>query len=125
MELADRIPDRVTELADQIEPGHTALVLVDLQNDFAHDDGLFVKQWHKTNRWIKPIIPCCQRLLAAARGAGITVVHLRIINDILKNPVSWHNFWGPPSCVIEGTWGAQSVDEAMPIDGEIAITKYT
>ena len=125
MELADRIPDRVTELADQIEPGHTALVLVDLQNDFAHDDGVFVKEWQKTNRWIKPIIPCCQRLLTAARDGGIAVVHLRIINDILKNPVSWHNFWGPPGCVIEGTWAAQFVGEVLPLDGEIVITKYT
>lgn len=54
-----KIPDRVTGLADQIEPRHTALLMVDMQNDFVHDDGVFVKQWQKTNRWAKEIIRPC------------------------------------------------------------------
>lgn len=125
MNLSNRIPERVTALTDQVAPAHTALVMVDLQNDFAHDDGIFVKQWGKTNRWIKAIIPDCQALLAAARQAGVAVVHLRVLNDLLRNPVSWHNFWGPPSCVLEGTWGAEFVEEVAPLDGEVVITKYT
>ena len=120
-----RIPPRITELADQLVPSHTALVLVDLQNDFVHAEGIFEKQWGKTNQWIKPIIPACRSLLAAARAAGVTVIHLRIVNDLLRNPTSWHNFWGPPSCVLEGTWGADFVDELRPGDGEVVLTKYT
>jgi ureidoacrylate peracid hydrolase len=125
MSWQDRIPDRITELVDQIAPDHTALFVVDMQNDFAHDEGIFVKQWGKTNRWIKSVIPRCQALLRAAREADVVVVHLRVINDLLRNPPSWHNFWGPPSCVIEGTWGAEFVDELTPSDDEFVITKYT
>ncbi len=125
MTWKDKIPDRVTHVADQITPHCTALVTVDMQNDFVHDDGIFVKQWEKTNRWIKPIIPPCRRLLAVARCAKVTVVHLRIVNDLARNPVSWHNFWGPPGCVIEGTWGARFIDELKPIDDEFVFTKYT
>ena len=55
----------------------------------------------------------------------VTVIHLCIINDLLRNPESWHNFWGPPSCAFEGTWGAQFVDELQPRDDEIVIKKYT
>ncbi len=63
--------------------------MVDMQNDFVHDDGVFVKQWQKTNRWAKEIIPPCQNLLTAAREADVTPIHLRIINDLLRNPVVW------------------------------------
>jgi ureidoacrylate peracid hydrolase len=125
MTWRDRIPQRVTELAEQIAVVQTALVLVDLQNDFVHDDGIFVKQWGKTNHWIKPILPVCRRLLLAARAAGVTVVHLRVINDLLRNPASWHHFWGPPSCVLEGTWGAEFVEELRPAEDEVVVTKYT
>ena len=125
MSLSDRVPERVDQLADQIAPCRTALVLVDMQNDFAHDDGIFVREWGKTNRWIKPIIPNCRRLLEAARGAAVPVVHLRVVNDLLRNPVSWHNFWGPPSCAVEGTWGAEFIDELKPRDDEVVVTKYT
>ena len=125
MNPADRIPQRITQLADQIRPAHTALLLVDMQNDFVHDEGIFVKQWGKTNRWIKPIIPWCRKLLEAAREAGVAVVHLRVINDLLRNPASWHHFWGPPSCTIEGTWGAEIIEELRPAADEPVIAKYT
>lgn len=61
----------------------------------------------------------------AAREMDVTPIHLRIINDLLRNPVSWNNFWGPPSCVIEGTWGAEFVEPLAPGDDELVITKYT
>lgn len=125
MPWPDRIPERVTELADQITPSHTALVMVDMQNDFVHDEGVFVKEWGKTNRWIKPIVPYCRRLLDAARAADVVVIHLRVINDLARNPPSWHHFWGPPACVVEGTWGAEFIGELKPRDDEIVITKYT
>ena len=94
---ADRIPHWITELAEQIRPLHTALLLVDMQNDFVDDEGVFVRQWGKTNHWTKPIIPWCQKLLGVARQSGVAVVHLRVVNDLLRNPVSWHHFWGPPA----------------------------
>ena len=125
MKFDDRIPSRVAELADQIIAAHTALAMVDMQNDFVHDEGVFTKEWGKTNRWIKPIVPQCRELLAAARSAEVLVIHLRVINDLLRNPVSWHNFWGPPSCVIEDTWGAEFIEELKPLDDEVVLTKYT
>jgi ureidoacrylate peracid hydrolase len=99
--------------------------MVDMQNDFVHDEGVFVKEWGKTNQWIKPIVPACRRLLDAARASGVAVVHLRVVNDLLRNPPSWHNFWGPPGCTIEGTWGADFIDELKPREDEVVITKYT
>lgn len=124
MAWQSRILGRVTELGDQVSRAHTALVMVDMQNDFVHDDGVFVRKWGKTNRWIKPIIPRCSELLAAARDADVARIHLRVVNDLARNPASWHNFWGPPSCVIEGTWGAELIDELKPADDEIVVTKY-
>lgn len=120
-----RLAARTVRLAEQIAPGRTALVLVDMQNDFVHDEGIFVKQWGKTNRWIKEIIPTCSALLQSARATNVPVIHLRILNDLLRNPESWHNFWGPPSCVIDGTWGAEFVAPLRPRDDEIVISRHT
>ncbi|MHB8955500.1 MAG: cysteine hydrolase family protein [Pirellulaceae bacterium] len=125
MSWHDRLPPRVTELVALVDPHRTALVLVDMQNDFVHDEGIFVRQWGKTNRWIKPILGSCQRLLQTARETNVTVIHLCVLNDLLRNPESWHNFWGPPSCALEGTWGAKFVDELQPHDDEIIVKKYT
>jgi ureidoacrylate peracid hydrolase len=120
-----RIPQRVTALAEPLRPRHTALVMVDMQNDFVDDEGVFVKEWGKTNQWIKPIVPQCRALLEAARAGKVAVVHLRVVNDLLRNPRSWHNHWGPPGCAIEGTWGAELIEPLRPREDEVVITKYT
>jgi len=49
MKLSDRIPPRIVELAQQVAPSHTALLMVDMQNDFASDDGIFVQRWTRTS----------------------------------------------------------------------------
>jgi ureidoacrylate peracid hydrolase len=121
----DKLPQRVTGLAELLRPAHAALVMVDMQNDFVHEDGILVKQWGKTNLRIKPIIPRCVSLLESARRANVTVVHLQVINDLLRNSESWHNHWGPPCCVVADTWGAAIIDELQPRADEVVITKFT
>ena len=67
MSWRDRLPQRVTELETLVAPARTALLLVDMQNDFVHDEGIFVREWGKTNCWMKPILGPCQRLLQTAQ----------------------------------------------------------
>ena len=125
MSWHDRIPNRVTELADQIAPSRTALVLVDMQNDFVHDDGIFVKQWGKTNHRIKPIIPNCGRLLTAARECGVPPIHLRVVNDFSAEPGKLAQLLGSSELCSGRDVGADFVEELRPSEGETVITKYT
>ena len=66
----DRIANRVTHLTDQITRARTALIVVDMQNDFVHDEGIFVKQWGKTNHWIKSIVETC----SPGRSSSLTPI---------------------------------------------------
>lgn len=52
------------ELAQVLSPEHTALIIIDMQNDFASDKGKFALGGRDSTA-VKSIIPACQRLLMA------------------------------------------------------------
>ena len=63
-------------LAEKVEPAHTALLVVDMQNDFCADGGLVSKD----GRDISAAQEMAKRLppfVEAARKAGVLVVFMR------------------------------------------------
>lgn len=98
----------------QLPASRTAVLVVDMQNDFVHERGaLRVPTAAGT---VGPIA----RLLSRARGAGVPVVYTQ----------DWHSaddpefrIW-PPHCVA-GTWGAEVVDALAPRPEETRIRKTT
>jgi nicotinamidase-related amidase len=116
--------------------GKSALIIVDMQNDFLHRDGNFshIAREHPeaTDR---PAVsnrnhPQCERLADAFRAAGRPVVYLA---HVLKPDYSdaafpyWRVGIEPTSgnlthCV-EGTWGAQIIDDLKPQEGEHLVVK--
>jgi nicotinamidase-related amidase len=65
-----------TELAELIDPAHTALIMVDMQRDFVEPDGLFASLGIDLSMY-EAQRPRLAALLAAARRAGALVVHLQ------------------------------------------------
>ena len=57
-------------------PGRTALVLIDLQNDFLHPDGWYAQHGIDISHMRRVIEPA-KRLVEAARDAGVPVVWTR------------------------------------------------
>ncbi|MBP1449704.1 MAG: cysteine hydrolase [Thermoproteus sp.] len=91
----------------------TALVVVDMQNDFAHPDG---KLYSPSSRGIIPVI---KSLVEKARGAGVKIVYTQDAHypdDPVEFPI-----WGPH--VVKGSWGWRIVDELAPAEGDIVIEK--
>lgn len=90
----------------------TALLVVDMQNDFAHPEGaLFVPDAPKT-------IPVIQGLLEKARARGARVVFTQ----------DWHREDDPefkiwPRHAVAGTWGAEIVETLKPRPQELVIQK--
>ncbi|MHA1615701.1 MAG: cysteine hydrolase family protein [Candidatus Njordarchaeales archaeon] len=90
----------------------TALIIVDMQNDFAHPKGkLFVPT-------AKDIIPKIRELLEKARKAKVRVIYTQ----------DWHmkddpefNIWGEHA--VADTWGAEIVEELKPSENDILIKK--
>ena len=60
-----------------IEPARTAVIVVDMQNDFGSDGGMMALAGIDISG-NKAVIPATARVLAAARQAGILVVYLKM-----------------------------------------------
>ena len=102
------------EMHDEVlvDPAKTALVVVDMQNDFVKDGGsLVVPDAEGT-------IPAIQKLLSLARGSGMKVVFTQDTHS--EEDPEWE-IW--PAHVNEGSWGWEIVDELKPREGELVIRK--
>ena len=120
---------------DQAEPSHSALVMVDLQNDFVHADGWVAQQQvpgFMGDTGIDAVLERSQALLDAARQAGVLTVFVRMLgDDKYLSPALYAQYkrnhgHERPACVQEGTWGADFYGDLRP-DGrprEFIIDKH-
>lgn len=60
----------------RLVPEHTALLIIDLQEDFLSPTGYFARKGYDPSP-LRAILPAVNRLIAAARAAGLTIVHTR------------------------------------------------
>jgi ureidoacrylate peracid hydrolase len=122
---------------DQADPRHTALVMVDLQNDFVDPGGWVATQQvpgFLGDTGIASVVERSTELLAAARRAGVLRIFVRMLGDdrYLSGPLRAlyarnHGHVRPP-CVYEGTWGADWADGVGPdaelVDDELIVDKH-
>lgn len=106
---------------------HTALMVVDMQNGFCHDDGSVNKVGLPAAR-LQPAIEPCARLIAAARLAGIPVIYTRYVYraDYTDGGVMVHELIPDLKngrCLSAGTWDIQVLDELAPMDTDYIIDK--
>jgi nicotinamidase-related amidase len=59
-----------------LNPAATALLVIDLQKDFLSPDGYFARKGYDPSP-LRAIIPNVNAVIAAARGAGCTIIHTR------------------------------------------------
>ncbi len=105
-------PDVSIEGAVPVDPHTTALIIVDMQNDFVKEGGaLVVTQARET-------IPAIQRLLTLARTHHMPVFYTQDTHDPGDPEFA---IWGEH--VLRGSWGWQIIDELAPKPGERAIEK--
>jgi len=112
----------------------SALIVVDMQNDFLHEKGQFARLAKErpekfiVHEFLASTIPNIKKLQDAFRAAGRPVVY---IAHVLKSDYSdasfpWWRF--PPQMrenkfIVEGTWGADIVDELKPQKNEHLVMK--
>ena len=106
------IPEYEVHVEVRVDPTRTALVVVDMQNDFVHQGGsLLVPDAEAT-------IPAINRLLQFARAHGIRVVYSQ---DTHRDGDPEWRIW--PEHAREGTWGWEIVDELAPAQGDVVLRK--
>lgn len=113
-------------LDEKVDPSNAAVVVVDVQNDYCHDDGASARNGGPTTM-AQAMMPNLHRLLTEARRAGVPVIFVRMaqteatFSEVQREQRQRRGSL-VPVCT-EGTWGAEFY-EVAPQPGEIVITKH-
>ena len=132
----------LVRLDEQVRPAHTALVLVDIQNDFVHPDGVLgrgnVPGFADTTSLVPAMIDNSRRLLAAARAAGVLTVFIQMYGDTKYQSAATRALHlrrsggraaaddAGSGSVLEGTWGADFYEDIRPdgVSREVVVNKW-
>ncbi|MDT0490006.1 cysteine hydrolase family protein [Streptomyces griseus] len=106
-------------------PGGTALVVVDLQNDFCAGP-LAASRYPGDPARLERVVANTSRAVAAARARGAEAVFVRFLGDARHQKGSWRRrdaaLGKRPKC-LEGSWGAEFAAGVEPEAGEAVFTK--
>ncbi|MFA0759559.1 MAG: hypothetical protein PVTTEEND_000782 [Candidatus Fervidibacter sp.] len=106
------VPEYVVTDRLEVNPKTTALLIVDMQNDFVKEGGKLVVPTAKDT------IPAIRQLLDLARQHGMFVAYTQ--DSHLPNDPEFP-IWGE-HCLV-GTWGWEIVDELKPQPNELVVQK--
>lgn len=115
-------------LEEKVQPGHTALLLVDVQNDFCAKDGALSKTGADTAP-ARAVASTAVRLLKTARASGVLPIFLRLAAEEATESDAWieqrlrragepYRRW----CGV-GCWGWEFY-EVAPLPSEPVLDKY-
>ena len=116
------------------DPAHTALVVIDMQRDFAEPGGFGESLGNDVSR-IQAIVPTVARLIEGFRHAGLTVIHTQECHrpDLADLPPAKRDRGNPKlrigdvgpmgRILVAGEPGTAIIAECAPIHGEIVIEK--
>ncbi len=125
-----------TTLAELVNRKHTALIVVDMQNDFCKAGWTFDLLGIDLSMY-QSMLPRLSRLLAGARDIGVKVIYVQMTvlpNRISESPaqirfnmrlhLASHGATQPLLYTIEGTPGQEIVAEVAPEPGDLVVRKY-
>lgn len=98
-----------------VDPRRTALVIVDMENEFCKPEGLTYLS-PRRGAVVQPI----QRLLERCRAARVPIIFVQSIRD---PDMPEFTVFGRRPYILRGTWGAQIAEELTPLPGEEVVEK--
>ena len=136
LEVARRLSHQpiLGTLGEKVSPAHTALLVIDMQNDFCASGGLVSRD----GRDISPAQDMAKRLpalLESARKAGVLVVFVRCVYTAERNPYLsdvWleqaarernGGYTSIPVCR-DGQWEGDWYEDIRPAPGDIVVSKH-
>lgn len=121
----------MSTLGQKIDPARTALVIVDMVNDFVHPEGKTAVRAGRKVEHAHAAIPNQRRLLDGARRAGVPVIHVQhtTLPDHASDSGAWLDArsratFSVTDICLDGTWGQAIIDELLPVPGETSVKKY-
>ena len=124
-------PAVLTSLEEKVAPAHTALLVIDMLNDFIDPAGKTATRAQRPIGHARAVLPIMARLIDAARASGITVVYVNHVT--LAHYASASGPWldarsrstySVEDICLEGTWGGQVVNELAATAGDLQVSKY-
>lgn len=125
-----------TDVAEIVDPRHTALLIVDMQRDFVELGGAFADLGVDVGVY-SSMRPRLAALLQAARTAGVLVAHVQMgalpdrrsdspaqLRFNMRMHQSFHGRQEPIRYTEVGSWGHQFVDEMTPLPDELVVPKW-
>ena len=116
-------------LEEVLQPERCAVVVIDMQNDLVKPGGKVAEAGLDMSGMYR-ITPLCAKFIEEARAAGVPVVHIQtttLPNGASDSP-SWIRAKGAmvrtEDFCIDGSWGAQIIEECAPLPGEVVVTKH-
>ena len=116
--------------------GASALIVVDVQNDFVSEGGWFDRLAKKhpeagvDMEFLRSSIPGIKKLVEAFGAGGQPVVYVKHVvrpDYVDARFPYWRKFPDMDKVetqfIVEGTWGAEIVDELNPAPGELVVVK--
>ncbi|MCJ7782833.1 MAG: cysteine hydrolase [Desulfobacterales bacterium] len=121
-----------------VDLARTALLVVDMQNAFAHKGGYFDLVGLDITP-IQRIIEPCRKVINAAHATGIRIIYLQMgcspdlsdrgspdapssVKSRVLSMMKEHPEW-KDKFYIYGTWGAEIIEELKPCEGDIVVKK--
>ena len=113
----------------ELDPRVTALLVVDVQNDFCHADGYFARFGFDVTP-CADVVPRIAGAVTTARRRGLQVVWTMSTNSDPPHhrlrPARFRRQQAdgrPPDQFVPGSWGWSLVDALAPDDGELVVRK--
>ena len=114
----------------------TALLVIDMQNDFCHPDGFNGNELGLEMTAVRAIIPAVQTLVSWARQTGIKIIftresHAPDLSDLSPSKKTRYANAGSPigqagkmgRFLVQGEPGAAIIDELQPVSEEACLEK--
>jgi len=108
------------------DAGHAALVILHYQNDIVHPKGKIAASYAQRIVDSGNVVNT-KAVLDACRNKGIPVVHVRFAlrpgaPEVSKKPSPLFSAFTKAGVLVDGTWGAEIIDELKPINGEPVVS---
>jgi ureidoacrylate peracid hydrolase len=119
----------MTNFPFRYDPAHTALIVVDVQNDFCSPDGSLAGVGNDVSAAVE-MVPRLQGLIENARAVGMPVVFIQTIHDETNDSPQWlgrvdagPGTERPGITCRTGSWGGEFY-EVAPQPGDHVVIKY-
>lgn len=121
-------------LPEKVRPAHTALVVVDMQNDFCAVGGMVEKGGRDVSA-VQDMAGRLPGLIESARGAGVLIVFVRSVLSSDRNfylSDAWleqaarmqgGGYTSFPVCA-DGSWEGDYYGDVRPREGDVVVTKH-